>query len=292
MIVITTPTGDIGSRVLHHVLGKGHDVRVVARDPAKLSSSVRKKVDIVTGSHADPETIRRALSGAKSVFWLPPGSPDQPDADAAYVGFSQAFCEALPASTVSHVVAISALGRGWPKPAGLVEASLRMDDMIKGTGIHFRALACASLMDNLLRQMQQIRENGAFYYPSPPSLEMPHVAKADVASIAATLLLTPDWHGAAEMPLLGPEDLSFDEMAAILSDNLGQPIRFHEMPMVQFADMLRSSGASEGMTRDYIDMITAKNEGMDRMVRSADRSITPTTFRRWCEQELQPALLA
>jgi uncharacterized protein YbjT (DUF2867 family) len=292
MIVITTPTGDIGSRVLERVLGKGHDVRIVARDPAKLSSSVRERVDIVIGSHADPKTIGRALSDATSVFWLPPGSPDYPNADAAYVGFSQAFCEAISSSTVSHVVSVSALGRGWPKPAGLVQASLRMDDMIKGTGINFRALACASLMDNVLRQTQQIRESGAFYQPSPPSLRMPHVAKADVASVAASLLLAPDWHGAVEMPLLGPEDLSFDEMAAIMSDKLGQPIQFREMPMVQFAEMLRSSGASEGMALDYIAMLTAKNEGMDMMNQSADRSITATTFSRWCEQELQPAIFA
>ena len=37
-------------------------------------------------------------------------------------------------------------------------------------------------------------------------------------------------------------------------------------------------------------MLTAKNEGMDTTHRPAGRSDTPTSFRAWCEAELQPIL--
>ena len=290
MIVVTTPTGDIGARVLAHLLDAGEKVRVIARDPSRLPGGLGSRVEVVEGSHADAHVIERALDGAERVFWLPPGAPGEPSADAAYVEFSQAFRDALPSSTVTHVVSVSALGRGWPRPAGLVTASLAMDDMIAATGVAYRALNCASLMDNAARQAGSIRDDGVFHMPTPNDLRLPHVAKADVAAVAARLLFAPDWQGVAEVPLLGPEDLSFDEMAAILSEVLGRPVRFQQMPMDRFEEMMRASGASEGMARSYVDMLTAKNERMDMMNRTAARGETPTTFRAWCETELRPLI--
>ncbi len=292
MIVITTPTGDIGARVLDHVLEAGRDVRLIARNPSSLPDGLSRRVEVVEGSHADPEVIGRALPGAERVFWLPPGNPDSPSAEAAYIEFSLAFCEALGSSSVTHVVGVSALGRGWPKPAGLVTASLQMDDMIADTGVNYCSLACASLMDNILRQAGPIRDDGVFDQPTPGDLKLPHVAKADVAAVAASLLLAPDWRGVAEVSLYGPEDLSFAEMAAIMSAVLDRPVAFREMPMEQFEEMMLAIGASEGMARSYVEMLTAKNEGMDTMAIPRARGETPTTFRQWCEEELRPAIAA
>ena len=290
MILVTTPTGDIGARVLERLLDAGREVRAICRDPARLAPAVADRVDVVAGSHAERDAIERALPGVTGVFWLPPGSPTESSSEAGYVEFSRPFAEALPASGVTHVVGVSALGRGWAKPAGLVSASLAMDDLIGAAAPSYRALACASLMDNLLRQVEPIRSRGAFHAPTPGDLELPHVAKADVAAVAARLLLSPDWSGVEEVALHGPEDLSFDAMAAIVSEVLDKPVSFHEMPMEQFGRMLRGRGASDGMARDYELMLTAKNEGMDAMHRPAPRTDTPTTFRAWCEAELRPAV--
>ena len=290
MIVVTTPTGDIGSRVLAHVLDAGRDARVVVRDPAKLARGVRERADVVAGSHGDAHVIARALEGATCVFWLPPGPPTAEGPEEAYVRFSQAFCDALPASSVTHVVGVSALGRGWDEPAGHVTASLAMDDMIGATGVAYRALTCASLMDNIARQADAIRDMGALFQPTPGDLRLPHVAKADVAAVAGRLLLDAGWDSVAEVPLHGPADLTFREMAATLSEVTGRPVRFREMPMGDFAAMMTSMGTSDGMAQGYVEMLTAKNEGMDTMHRPIDRSDTPTSFRTWCEAELQPIL--
>ena len=292
MIVITTPTGGIGARVLNHVLDAGKSVRLIARNPSSLPGGLSQSVELIEGSHADPKVIGRALSGAERVFWLPPGSPDNPSADAAYTDFSRAFCDALPSSSVTHVVGISALGREWPKPAGHVTASLQMDDMIGDTGVNYRALACASLMDNMLREAGSIRDEGIFCQPTPCGLKLPHVARVDVAAAAARLLLARDWQGIAEVPLFGPEDLSFDQMAAIMSEVLGQPVRYQEIRMAQFEKTMRALGTSEGMVQSYVQMLTAKNEGMDTMNILGGRSETPTTFRQWCDQELRPVIAA
>ena len=46
----------------------------------------------------------------------------------------------------------------------------------------------------------------------------------DVAAVAARLLLDPSWRGQEDVPVLGPEDLSFNDMAQIMSEVRGKPV--------------------------------------------------------------------
>lgn len=290
MIVITAPTGNIGRQVLGQVALGPEAVRVIARDPTRLPARLRDRVEVVTGSHGDEQTVQRAFEGADSVFWLPPGDMMAVDATAAYVDFSRAGCEAVRACGVKHVVGVSALGRGWSRPAGHVTSTLAVDDMFAETGAHYRALACGSLMDNLLRQIDGIAKNGVFYWPSPVDLPMPAVAARDVASVASDLLLDPQWSGVGAIPMMGPKDISFGEMAEIMSTVFSRPILFQEMTMQDMYDMTLGNGASIGMAQAMVDMLTAKNEGMDQLVERPVPNPAPTDFETWCADVLLPAI--
>src|ERR1700732_5621862 len=72
MIVITTPTGQIGRQVLGNLLESGEQLRVIARDPSQLPASVREDLDIVEGSHGDAAVVDKAFAGADAVLWLTP----------------------------------------------------------------------------------------------------------------------------------------------------------------------------------------------------------------------------
>jgi uncharacterized protein YbjT (DUF2867 family) len=79
-------------------------------------------------------------------------------------------------------------------------------------------------VENLLRQVEAIRTQGAFSLPIDGDLEQPAVATRDIAAVAAVLLLDHSWSGDRELPVMGPEDLSFNEMAAIMTDVLDRPV--------------------------------------------------------------------
>lgn len=296
MIVITTPTGNIGHRVLATVLAAGRPARVVARDPARLPAEVRDRVEVVQGSHGDPEVVTRALTGADALFWLPPGDPAAANIDDGYTGFTRPAAAAIREQGVKHVVSVSALGRGAPygDRAGHVSASLRMDDLIAGTGVAFRALANGSFMENLLRQVAPIKEQGAFFDVIPAGLAGPVVAARDIAAAASRLLLDTAWTGQEEVPLLGPEHLSPDDMAAIAADVLGMPVRYQRIPAQALKDRLLGSGISEAVAQSMLDMMAAKEHGVDLGVTRTPRHAadTPTTFRQWCADTLKPAVAA
>jgi uncharacterized protein YbjT (DUF2867 family) len=294
MIVITTPTGSIGHQVLERVLDSGEPVRVVARDPSRLSPAIRERVEVVQGSHGDHDVVDKAFTGADSVFWLVPPNYQAADVESAFLDFSRQACDAFKNNGISRVVGVSALGRGTAMAgeAGLVSASLAMDDLIASTGVSYRALAMPSFMDNMLRSVETIKNQGAFFWPISGDRKRPTCATRDIAAVAAELLLDDSWSGFDTVPVLGPEDLSPDDMAKIMSDVLGTPVRYQQVPFDAVKAGLIGNGWSDAMAQGMVDMMRAKDEGLDNAEPRTPEATTPTSFRQWCEDVLKPAVLA
>ncbi|MEU4747009.1 NAD(P)H-binding protein, partial [Actinosynnema sp. NPDC023658] len=266
MIVITAPTGNIGRRLLSLLVeaapARGEELRVVVRDPARLPGSVRGQVEVVTGSHGDAPTVDRAFAGADAVFWLvPPDASVTPDE--AYTGFTRPAARAFAAHGVGHVVGVSALGRGTPQAdrAGLVTASLAADDLIADSGVAYRALACPSFYENLLEEVDPIREHGVFADTVAADRPAPLVAAADIAATAARLLLDRAWTGVDSVPVLGPHDLSPDDRARIMTAELGRPIRYRRQSLDELRTTLLGHGLHEAFVEGVVDMKRAKDEG-------------------------------
>ena len=294
MIVVTTPTGTIGQQVLANILDSGRPVRIIARDPSRLPSQTRKRVEVVQGSHGDIDVVNQAFKGAESVFWLVPPDPQTKSIQAAYLDFTRPACDALRSQGVRRVVGVSALGRGvaMARNAGLVTASLAMDDLIVSTGVSYRALTMPSFMDNILRQVEPIKTRGMFFSPISGDRKLPTCATRDIAAVAAKLLLDPSWSGQSDVPVLGPEDLSCNDMARIMSEVLGKSIRFQQIPFEAYKARFIEQGMSEAFAQGMVDMMTAKNEGLDNAAPRTPQSTTPTSFRQWCEEVLKPAVLS
>jgi uncharacterized protein YbjT (DUF2867 family) len=210
--------------------------------------------------------------------------------EAAYLDFTQPACRAIKRHSVDRVVGISGLGRGVAKNAGLVSASLAMDDLIASTGVNYRALAMPTFMDNILRQVGSIKNGGVFFSPVSGDLKLPTCATRDIAAVAAHWLLDRSWTGYDHVPVLGPEDLSFNDMAQVISEVLGTTVRFQQIAFEAFKDSLLNQGLSSAMAQGVVDMMMAKNQGLDNAVHRTPQSTTPTHFHQWCEEVLKPAV--
>ena len=293
MIVITTPAGNIGRQVLEDLLDSGEQLRLVTRDRSGIPAETRQHVEVIEGSHGDPAVADLAFDGADAVFWLTPPDPRAESLEAAFVGFTRPAAEAFRKHGVKRVVGVSALGRGtpWAARAGYVTASLAMDDLIAGTGVAYRALTNPSFMDNIAGQGEAIKNQGMFFSPIDGDRKLPAVATRDIAGAAARLLLDDRWTGTGEVPLLGPEDLSFNDIAEIISDVLGKQVRFRQITFEAYKERFVGFGMSDAMAQGMTDMAWAKNEGLDNAVLRTPANSTPTSFRQWCDEVLKPAVL-
>jgi len=265
---------------------------IVVRDPARVPEAIRDKVEIVTGSHGDPATVKNAFRNADAVFWLVPPDPAAQSVEAAYVEFTRPACDAFLSEGVRHVVGVSSLGRNTPLAAraGNITASLMMDDLIASTGVNYRALTCSSFMDNILRQVASIRSQGVISSPTRNDLKIATCATRDIAAAAARLLTDRSWSGTAEVPLPGPEELTFNDMAQVVSEVLGRPVRFEETALDALKSGLLRFGRSEAMAQAVVDMMTAVNQGIYSNAHRVEESEPATSFRQWCREVLYPAI--
>ncbi len=290
MIVVTTPTGNIGHHVLQHLVEAGEDVRVVVRDAGKLPQNIREKVEVIEGSHGDAVIVDRAFDGAEAVFWVVPPTPGE-TLEETYLDFTRPAADAIRRLGVPRMVVVTALGRGtaWEDRAGLVTASIRMVDLLRDTGAAVRGLAMPGFMENALQQVGAMRQ-GQMFGPIDPDRKVPHTATRDMGAVAARLLRDRSWAAQEDVPVLGPEDLSFSEVAGIVSEVLGREVRYSQVPFEGFKAQLKERGMSENFAQGYVDMMRAKNDGMDNAAVRTAGSRGPTTFRQWAEEELRPAI--
>jgi uncharacterized protein YbjT (DUF2867 family) len=290
MIVVTAPTGHIGSQLLGELNQRKEPIRVIARDPARLPAALRDAVEVVAGSHRDAGVVDRAFAGADAVFWLLPADPAATSIYQTYVGDSISAADAIVAHRVPRVVVVSALGRGTQQYAGHASASWAMDDLFRSTGAHVRALANPSFMDNVARQAASIAGNGLLTGTLPADQELPTVATKDIAAAAAALLSDHTWTGQDSVNLLGPEELSLNDQAAILTDVLGTPVRYERGDRAAYKQALLGYGMSGAVAQGLIDMDIAKERGMDTFVPRTRENTTPTTFGQWATEVLKPAI--
>ena len=293
MILITTPTGEIGRQVLDRILDSGEAVRVIARDPSRLPARVHAHAEVVPGSHGDAGAITKALAGADRLFWLVPPPPfSYPGrAEHYYLDFTRSAIEAIRGLGV-RVVGVTTLGHGYQGNAGMLSAALAMDKLIEGTGAPYRALALPFFMENLLRQAHAIKEQGTFSMANAAGLPLPAVATRDVAALAAALLLDSSWGGQASVPVVSPDNLTPDGMAGVISGTLGRTVRYRQVPVADRQAAMRQRGASEPMAQDMAAMTEAQNNGIYDAEPRDPGFAAPTSFRQWCQDTLKPAVQA
>lgn len=64
-VVVTTPTGHVGSRVVRLLLQADVRPRVLVRDPERLAAEIRERVDVRRGDLTDAAFVRNATASAR-----------------------------------------------------------------------------------------------------------------------------------------------------------------------------------------------------------------------------------
>ena len=126
--------------------------------------------------------------------------------------------------------------------------------------------------------------------PIAPDKKLPHTAARDTGAAAAGLLIDRRWSGQEDVPVLGPEELSYADLAAIVSEVIGREVRYEHQTYEAYKESAMARGLTDAFAQGYVDMLRAKEEGMDNVASRATAIIGPTSFRQWAEEELKLAV--
>ncbi len=288
-IVITAPTGNIGSKLTELLLAENQNLTLIVRDPAKLSAEVRNRTTVKQGDLTDAKFVQQATEGADALFWLSPPSLEAPDISAYYAALYGAAAGAVKANQIPHVVLLSG-GGGGPRDAGIATQLFLTEDALNATGANVLSLRCGLFMENFLWYLPTIKSDGAWYGINRPELPVPLVATRDIAAVAAQKLLHRDWQGQSFLAVQGPADITLAEAAAVLTETLGKTVRYVQVPAEAMTGSLLGMGASPDAAHNLVTMFQAFETGSYAEEPRTPETTTPTTLAEWSRTVLRPLL--
>ncbi len=248
MILVTGATGTVGSEVVRELAGRGAPVRAFVRSLEKAAMFDGLGVDVVQGDLEDAASVATALDGADHLFLLTAVPPNQ-------VELERGVVEAAASSGVEHIVKLSALNVADDSPVNFFRWHRETERNIEASGAGWTHLRPNNFFQNLLFQVDAIREQGAFYGPFGDA-PISSIDVRDIAAVSATVLMEPG-HMGKTLDLTGPVALTHAEMASSLTDALGREVSYVNVSL----DDARASMLGMGMP-EYIanDLTTLSGE--------------------------------
>ncbi|MGN7764405.1 SDR family oxidoreductase [Paenibacillus sp. 22594] len=224
MIVIVGATGTIGSALFERLVDLGVPVRALSREPEKLRDQIGEKgrstIEVALADAADPESLRRAFTGASQLFLAMSNSPRQIELETSII---QMAAE----SGIKHIVKISSPAFEQRSPVAVAGWHQEIEKALRESGLTHTVLRPYAFMQNLVRHAPTITTQNVFFGSMGDS-PCNFIDCRDIADVAAEALTNPEVSGQI-YTLTGSEIFSYPQIAARLSALLNRPITYINM---------------------------------------------------------------
>lgn len=219
-ILVTGATGRVGQHVVNQLITRGAQVRVLTRDPAKVTFP--HQVEVVKGDLLDIDSLRQAFNGVSSLFLLNAVTGDE---------FTQALITLNIAreAGVERVVYLSVFDADKAVNVPHFAVKYGAERMLEQMGFSATILRPAYFIDNEHMIKDVIFNYGV--YPMPIGDKgVAMIDVRDIAEVAALELIRRD-RAPGKLPndtinLVGPDTLTGSGIAAIWSEVLGRPVHY------------------------------------------------------------------
>ena len=283
MILVTGAAGKTGRSVIRALVEKGAGVRALLRreEQVQVVESIGVQ-EFQVGDMRSVPTMERAMQGVQAVYHICPNvSPDE-------VAIGQAAIQTAHETGVEHFVFHSvlkpqteAMPHHWNK--------LRVEELLIESRMPYTILQPAAYMQNILAHWESIRDQGIYPVPYPAVTRLSMVDLEDAAQAAATVLTEPG-HEYASYELVGMIGITQTELAEILSEKLGRPVRVEVIAIETWKSRAIEAGLGAHQIDTLINMFRYYQHfdfmGSPRVL-SWLLGRTPTSFTAFIKRSLQ-----
>lgn len=251
-VLVTGGTGKTGALVVRQLAARGLKPRIGSRHPSGPSHA---RFD-----WADPASFAPALEGVQAAYLVAP--TDRTDHLAAMKPLLELAVRELPGRLV--LLSASSLERGGPL-MGEVHAWLADHAPL------WSALRPSWFMQNFITERLPAIVNEGQITSATGDGRVPFIDAGDIAAVAAELLARPDI-ASGEHVLTGPEALTYDQVAAMISEVAGHQVHHRSLAPEELAQIY----VGIGLPPDYAPVLAGMDEAISRG--SEDR-LTDEVFR-------------
>ncbi|MHB0999976.1 MAG: SDR family oxidoreductase [Armatimonadota bacterium] len=242
MILITGATGTVGRQVVMQLSDNRVEFRAMVHRMEKAPSIALPGAHIVPGNYNMPDTLINAMQDMESLFILTESSPDQYRQETNLV-------DAAVITGVKHIVKLSVYGASPFSPISIGWNHWRCEKYIEESGIAFTHIRPNLFMQNMLGHADTIIPDGRFY-GSAGNGRVPFIDARDIASVVVSVL-TNSGHLGKSYEITGPESLSYNNIAKILTNVLGREVAYVDIPEDDLRSEMLDSGMPQWMADDY-----------------------------------------
>jgi uncharacterized protein YbjT (DUF2867 family) len=240
----------------------------------------------------DAGALTKAFHGADSAYVMIPPNITSKDPLGYSNRVSDAIAAAVKQAGTKNVVALSSIGAELPSGTGPVvglhNLEQKLNQIPSANVLYLRA---GYFMENTLPQANAIRQMGSAVGPLRSDLKVPMIASRDIGAAAADVLLHPTIHGKQTRELHGQRDLSYNEVASVLGNAVGNSgLKYVQVPDDQFRGALVQMGMSEQVANLLVEMTQALNAGkMHALEPRTPQNTTPTSYETFAAEIFVPA---
>jgi uncharacterized protein YbjT (DUF2867 family) len=260
VILVTGATGRVGGEVARRLLARGERPRAFARDPTRARKVLGDQVEVVVGDLDRPETVDAALAGVDRVFLGTAQSTRQPEWEGRLV-------DAAARAGVRHVVKLSVFRADERSPLRIARQHREAEHALERSGLGFTAVRPVFFMQNLAAMVR----DGAIHTAAADG-RVAMIDSRDVAAVAAAALeRAPEGR---THTLTGPEALTFDDVARILTRETGMPVRHVPVLTGHVRSALQDRGVPPWFADDMATLQGMLAAGYEDLVTDEVRAVT------------------
>ena len=281
IITIVGATGNVGSKTVKNLLGKGHSLKLIARHVDKLQQFAGEQgVSIHAGDSLNSEFLSGIFKGSDAVMLMMPADMQAEDIADHQDKLGEAQIEAIKKSGVKKVLFLSSVGGHTEDHTGIVAGLARQEIRLKELqNVDVLILRPSYFMENLLGNISIIKNMGINGSSLLGEKSFPIIATNDVAKVAAEKLNDLNWTGKTVLPLLGPKNYNMNEVTKVLGNAINKPdLSYVHFPYDQAKQAMLQWGISDSVAKAFVGLTEAINIGRFDTEKRDAYSTTPTTI--------------
>ena len=244
MIGLTGVTGNLGRRVLDRFVAAGVPAVLLVRNRSRVAAP--DGFEVRSCDYAEASAAEAALAGVDVLFMV--SGSETPDR----VDRHRAFVDAAVRAGVEHIVYTSFLNASPDATFTLARDHWATEEHLRASGLPHTVLRDSLYADFL----PYMTVDGVIRGPAGDG-RVAAVAQDDIADVAVAVLRSPNAHAGATYDLTGPEALTLAEVAQVVTEVTGNPVRY-EPETIEQAYASRASYRAPGWQVDaWVSTYTA-----------------------------------
>lgn len=251
-ILVTGATGHLGRLVIDRLIARGADAADIvagARTPAKASDIAERGVRVVPFDYDNPATVTAAMEGVDRVLLISGSEVGRrlPQHQTVIDAAAKAGVELLGYTSLCGVETSS---------LPLAPEHLATEQAITASGVPAVFLRNNWYADNYVPDMECARDTGEFAAGAGDG-RVNAAARADYADAAAVIMLG-DGHAGRAYDLAGDTALSYDDIAAAMTEALGREVTYRRLTESE----QRAGLEAAGLDADTVGFVAALDQAI------------------------------